>query len=103
MLQKGVSFNAMTEETRTEIYRHGDARVDLKIRANARFAHVRVWNGARWPKVEKTWRARVRGWIPWFSLERQVVRAVEYANRRAAVLVPRDEVRRRVRNALKLL
>lgn len=93
----------MTEETRTEIYRHGDASVDLKVRPNAWFVHVRVWNGARWPKVERTYYARVRGWIPWFPLERQVVRAVEYANRRASVYVHRDEIQKRVRNALKLL
>jgi hypothetical protein len=93
----------MTEETRTEIYRHGDARVDLKIRPKAWFAHVRVWNGARWPRVERTYHARLRGWIPWFPLERQVVRAVEYANRRASVFVPRDEIQKRVQNALKLL
>jgi hypothetical protein len=89
--------------TRTDIYRHGDARVDVKYRPGAWFAQVRVWNGARWPKVEKTWRARTKGWIPWFSLERQAVRAVECANRHAAVYVPRKEIRKRVQAALKLL
>jgi hypothetical protein len=93
----------MTKEIRADIYRHGNARVDLKVRPKAWFAHVRVWNGARWPKVEKAWRARVRGWIPWFSLERQVVRAVEYANRREAVFVPREEIRKLVQGALKSL
>lgn len=93
----------MTKDTRTDIYRHGDARVDLKIRPAAWFAHVRVWNGARWPKVERTYHARLRGWIPWFSLERQVVRAVEYANRRASVFVSRDEIQKRVQNVLKML
>ncbi len=89
--------------TRTDIYRHGDARVDVKLRPDAWFAQVRVWNGARWPKVEKTWRARVKGWVPWFSLERQAVRAVEYANRRTSVYLSREEIRKRVQTALKLL
>ena len=100
----GVSLHEpMTEAIRAEIYRHGDARVDLRIRPDAWFAQVRVWNGVRWPKVERTWHARMRGWIPWFSLERQVVRAVEYANLRTSVFVPRDEIHKRVESALKLL
>lgn len=93
----------ITEETRADIYRYGDARVDLKIRPGGWFARIRVWDGRRWPKVERIWRARLKPWIPWFSLERQVVRAVEYANRRASVYVPREEIRKRVRGALELL
>ena len=89
--------------TRTDIYRHGDARVGVKFRPHAWFAQVRVWSGARWPKVEKTWRARVKGWVPWFSVERQAVRAVEYANRRASVYMRREEIRKRVQTALELL
>ena len=93
----------MKQVTRTDIYRHGDARVDVKLRPDAWFAQVRVWNGARWPKVEKTWRARVKGWVPWFSLERQAVRAVEYANRRSSVYMPREEIQKRVQAALRHL
>lgn len=89
--------------TRTDIYRHGDARVDVKLPPDAWFAQVRVWSGARWPKVEKTWRGYVKGWVPWFSLERQAVRAVEYANRCASVYMPREEIRKRVQTALELL
>ncbi len=89
--------------TRADIYRHGDARVDVKLRPDAWFAQVRVWNGSRWPKVEKTWRGRVKGWVPWFSLERQAVRAVEYANRRSSVFMPREEIRKQVQAALRHL
>ncbi len=93
----------MPEDTRVDIYQYGDARVDLRIRPQAWFAVIRVWDGARWPKVVRTWRAKMRRWIPWFSLERQVVRAVEFANRRASVYVSREEIRKRVQGAIKLL
>jgi hypothetical protein len=93
----------ITEETRAEIYRYDDARVDLKMRPGEWFARIRVWDGGRWPRVRRTWHARLKPWIPWFSLERQVVRAVEYANRCASVYVPRKEIRKRVRGALQSL
>jgi hypothetical protein len=93
----------MPDDMRVDIYKHGDARVDLKTHPQDWFAVVRVWEGARWPKVVRTWRAKMRRWIPWFSLERQVVRAVEFANRRSSVHVPREEIRKRVQGPLKLL
>ena len=93
----------MTDDVRVDIYKHGDARVDLKVHRRDCFAVIRVWDGARWPKVVRTWRARMRRWIPWFSLERQVVRAVEFANRRASVHVPREEIRTHVQGVLKSL
>ena len=93
----------MADDVRVDIYKHGDARVDLKVHRQDWFAVIRVWDGARWPKVVRTWRARMRRWIPWFSLERQVVRAVEFANRRASVHVAREEIRKHVQGALKSL
>ncbi len=93
----------MTDNVRIDIYTHGDARVDLKVHPRDWFAVIRVWDGARWPKVVRTWRARTRRWVPWFSLEHQAVRAVEFANRRASVHVPREEIRKRVRGTLKEL
>ena len=93
----------MPEDIRIDIYTHGEARVDLKTHPRNWFALIRVWDGARWPKVVRTWRAKMRRWIPWFSLERQVVRAVEFANRRASVYVSREEIRKRVQGAIKLL
>ncbi len=93
----------MTDNVRIDIYTHGDARVDLKIRPRNWFAVIRVWDGARWPKVVGTWRAKMRRCIPWFSLEYQAVRAVEFANRRASVHVPREEIRKRVQSTLKVL
>lgn len=98
----GVTFS-MPEDIRIDIYTHGDARVDLKVHPRDWFAVIRVWDGARWPKVVRTWRARARRWVPWFSLEHQAVRAVEFANRRASVHVPREEIRKRVQNTLKVL
>ena len=93
----------MHDPIRTEIYRYGDTRVDVKLRARAWFAQVRFWSGGRWPRVEKTWYARTRRWLPWFSLERQAVRAVEHANRRSHAFLPRDDVRRRVKAAIEFL
>ncbi len=93
----------MSDLARTDIYRRGDTRVDVKLRPRAWFARVRFWSGGRWPRVEKTWYARSRRWVPWFSLERQAVRAVEHANRRSHAFLPRDEVERQVRAALHLL
>ncbi|MCZ6857372.1 MAG: hypothetical protein O7F70_05190 [Gemmatimonadetes bacterium] len=93
----------MPEDIRVDIYKHGDARVDVKVHPRDWFAVIRVWDGARWPKLIGTWRGKTRRWIPWFSLERQVVRAVEFANRRASVHVPREEIRKRVQAALKSL
>lgn len=99
---EGVTFS-MPEDIRMDIYTHGDARVDLKVHPRDWFAVIRVWDGARWPKVVRTWRARARRWVPWFSLEHQAVRAVEFANRRASVHVPREEIRKRVQTTLKVL
>ncbi len=93
----------MQPHARTDIYRHGDLRVDVRISAKAWFAVVRVWHGARWPKVVRTWHVPLKRWWPWFSLGRQAVRAVEYANRRASVHVPRERIEEQVRAALRLL
>ncbi len=90
----------MAEAIRGDIYRHGDTRVDVKFPAKGWFARIRVWNGARWPKLERTWYGRTRRWVPWFSLERQAVRAIEYANRRSSVRLPREEIKRQARAAL---
>ncbi len=98
----GVTIS-MTDNVRIDIYTHGDARVDLRIRPRNWFAVIRVWDGARWPKVVRTWRAKRRRWIPWFSLERQAMRAVEFANRRASVHLPREEIRKHVQGALRSL
>ena len=86
---------------RTDIYRHGDLRVDLKVDPRGWFVRVRVWSGGRWPKRLRTYLAKNRRWIPWFSLERQAIRAVEHVNRRESVFLPRDEVRRLVVGALR--
>jgi len=93
----------MHHSTRTDIYRYGDTRVDVKLPPRAWFARVRLWSGGRWPHVEKTWYAGAHRWVPWFSLERQAVRAVEHANRRCHTFLSRKEVRRQVRAALQML
>ncbi len=93
----------MHDSARNDIYRYGDTRVDVKRGRKAWFARVRVWSGGRWPRVERTWYARTRRWFPWFSLERQAVKAVEHANRKSHTFLPRQEVRRRVRAALRML
>lgn len=74
------------------LYRHGAAHVDVKIRPSAWFATVRVWRGERWPDLERTWYARVRGWIPWFSLERQVWKAVAYLAQARTTYLTAQEV-----------
>ncbi len=94
--------NTMRPSARTDIYRHGDVAVDVKISDGGWFAVVRVWHGTRWPKVVRTWRVPLKRWLPWFSLQRQAVRAVEYANRRASVRVPREHIEEQVRGALRL-
>ncbi len=93
----------MHSSARADIYRHGDVRVDVKISDGGWFAAVRVWHGTRWPKVVRTWHVPLKRWWPWFSLERQAVKAVEYANRRASVHVPRERISEQVRGALRLL
>ena len=93
----------MSEPSRTDIYRYGDVRVDVQVRPKAWMARVRFWSGRRWPRLEKTWYACTRRWLPWFSLERQAVKAIEYANYRSSAYLPRDEVRKHVRQALQLL
>ena len=93
----------MPQDVRIDIYKHGNARVDLKVDSRDWLAVIRVWDGARWPKVVKTWRARMRRWVPWFSLEHQAIRAVEFANRRESVHVPREEIRKHLQGVLKSL
>ncbi len=63
---------------RVALYHGSDARLDVKLRPSSWFAQVRLWRGRRWPNLERTWYARMRPWIPWFSLERQALRAAAY-------------------------
>ncbi len=70
----------MPEAVRGTVYRHQEASVDVKLRPSGWFGQIRVWRGKRWPKLERTWYARMRSWIPWFSLERQASKAVAYVN-----------------------
>ena len=67
----------MNTDIKVTVYRAASAHVDIKVRPGARFAEVRVWRGGRWPDLASSFRARLRGWIPWFSLERQAMRALE--------------------------
>ena len=63
---------------RVTLYHGSDARLDVKLRPSSWFAQIRLWRGRRWPSLERTWYARMRPWIPWFSLERQALRAASY-------------------------
>jgi hypothetical protein len=67
------------------VYREGTAHVDVRLGSGAWFGEVRVWRGARWPAIEKRWRGRVKGWIPWYSLEDQAIKAVRYVTHRATL------------------
>jgi hypothetical protein len=67
---------------RVTLYHGSDARLDVKLHPSSWFAQVRLWRGRRWPSLERTWYARLRPWIPWFSLERQALRAATYLSDR---------------------
>ncbi len=68
----------MADAVRVTVFQDGAAYIDVKLPLSGRIGLVRVWRGTRWPALERTWYARLRPWIPWFSLERQVMRAIEY-------------------------
>lgn len=82
------------------IYRSGMRYVELKLSGMASFAEVRVWRGHRWPDLERVWYARMRRWIPWFSLERQALRAVEYVAHAPPSTAERAALTREVRAAV---
>lgn len=89
---------------RATVYQHGSTHVDVILHGRGWLAEVQLWDGARWPKIVRRWYAAGRRWIPWFSLERQVQRAVttvierplDGATRRA-LLADLVSVRRRLR------
>ncbi|NIM51262.1 MAG: hypothetical protein GTN62_15080 [Gemmatimonadales bacterium] len=93
----------MDETVHSTVYRDNTARVDVKLRASSWFAQVRVWRGRRWPDLERTWYARTRRWIPWFSLDHQVARAVEYVNQHKKNQLTSREIQGRVNGALRLV
>jgi len=70
----------MTKTIRVTVFRTANVHVDVKLRSRGWFAEVRVWRGTRWPDLQARFVARIRGWLPWFSLRRQMHKAVEYVN-----------------------
>ena len=88
---------------RVTVHRTANWHVDVKVRPRARLAEIRAWRGERWPALEKTWHARMRWWIPWFSLKRQAVRAVEYANQCDETYLTREDLQEKVAMALRWL
>ncbi len=93
----------VTDPVRVTVHRTANWHVDVKVRPGARLAEIRAWRGDRWPDLQKKWHARMRWWIPWFTLNRQTVRAVEYASQRDDVYLTRDELRNKVIVALRWL
>jgi hypothetical protein len=93
----------MSDAVQATLFRHGTSHVDVKLRPSAWFGVVRVWQGGRWPELEKIWYGRLRPWLPWFSIERQAVRAVEYVTQRPLIAADQTVVRRRLRAALRQL
>ncbi len=83
-----------TGTIRLTLYRGSDSHLDLKVVPGARFAAIRLWRGRRWPNLERVWRARMRRWIPWFSPERQILRALQYIARHSDVRLTRLETER---------
>jgi hypothetical protein len=88
---------------RVTVHRTANWHVDVKVRPGARLAEIRAWRGERWPDLQKTWHARMRCWIPWFSLRRQVVRAVEYTSQCDDTYLSRDDLQSKVTVALRWL
>ena len=88
------------DAVRTTLFREGARHVDVKVPASGWFATVRAWRGQRWPDLEKVWYGRLKPWIPWFSLERQALRAIEHVTRRSPTASDREAVRRNLRVAL---
>jgi len=93
----------MSEAVRATVYRDTNVRVDVKAAREAWMAQVRVWRGTRWPELVGVWRARMRWWVPWFSLERQVVRALSYADRVSDTHLSSPEIRDKARSAAQWL
>ncbi len=93
----------MTEDIRVTVYRAASAHVDIKARPGARFAEVRVWRGGRWPDLVSRSYARLRRWIPWFSLERQSLRAMEFMNGFEELRLSQQEMRDKVAVAVLLV
>lgn len=93
----------MKDTVRVTVHRTANWHVDVKVRPRARFAEIRAWRGKRWPDLQKTWRARMRWWIPWFSLRRQAARAVEYVSHYDEAYLTRDDLQRKVADALRWL
>jgi hypothetical protein len=73
------------------------------VRSGGWFAEVRLWRGFRWPTLVVSYWAAVRRWIPWFSLRRQVLRAVEHADQFEDLHLTRREVLDKVAVALLLI
>jgi hypothetical protein len=71
-------INQMPDAVRATVFREGASHVDVKMPSSGWFGEVRAWRGQRWPDLEKVWYGRLKPWIPWFSLERQVLRAIEH-------------------------
>ena len=93
----------MTEDIRVTVYRAASAHVDIKVRPGARFAQVRVWRGGRWPDLVSRSYARLRRWIPWFSLERQALKAMEFMNGFEELRLSQQEMRDKVAVAVFLV
>ena len=93
----------MTEDIRVTVYRAASAHVDIKVRPGARFAEVRLWRGGRWPELVSRFYARLRQWIPWFSLERQALRAMELIDRFEELHLNQQEMRDKVAIAVLLV
>jgi hypothetical protein len=93
----------MTEDIRVTVYRAASAHVDIKVRPGSRFAEVRVWHGGRWPDLVGRSYARLRTWIPWFSLERQALRAMEFMNGFEKLRLSQQEMRDKVAVAVLLV
>ena len=93
----------MTEDIRVTVYRAASAHVDIKVRPGSRFAEVRVWRGGRWPDLASRYYARLRRWIPWFSLERQALRAMEFMNGFEELRLSQQEMRDKVAVAVLLV
>lgn len=90
----------MPDAVRATVFREGASHVDVKMPSSGWFGEVRAWRGQRWPDLEKVWYGRLKPWIPWFSLERQVLRAIEHVTQRPPTGADREAVRRRLRGAM---
>lgn len=78
---------------RAVVYRGSGEHVDIQMRPSAWFAEVRLWRGLRWPSLERRWLAATKPWVPWFSLERQVHRAVREITGGRLTLLMAQEIR----------